>query len=80
MLLSEYDAVDGAIDGLIWEPTKIEPNREAVSFLSDAQFGTLALLQERLWLANVTRFPVFNTGRGPPGLGVAETGERLPGS
>src|SRR5262245_53703474 len=49
VLLAKYDASDGVVDGLIWNPNVIKldaGDRQTLSFLSDAQFGTLKLITE----------------------------------
>ena len=78
VLLKQFDADDGASDGLVWDPRVIELDRKALNFLSDAQFGTLQLIQDGVrdregnwlspgfWLANPVMFPNFLTGRTPP--------------
>lgn len=80
-LLAKYDASDGAVDGLIWDPRVIKldaGDRQTLSFLSDAQFGTLQLIANGVrstsgqvlapgfWLGNVKMFPAFLTGKTVP--------------
>lgn len=46
-LLAKYDVSDGAVDGLIWNPSVIKldaADRQALGFLSDEQFKTLKLI------------------------------------
>lgn len=80
-LLAKYDASDGAVDGLIWDPRVIKldsGDRETLSFLSNAQFDTLKLITGGLrsangeqlaygyLLGNPTAWPRFLTGTAPP--------------
>lgn len=76
-LMARYDGVDGAKDGLIWEPQRIKLTRRLLPFLSKAQLGTLGLIAGGLktelgtsypgyWLGNVTAMPGFLTGATRP--------------
>lgn len=80
-LLAKYDGSDGAIDGLIWDPRVIKldaGDREALNFLSDAQFGTLQTITSDVknaagttltpgyLLGNPKKWPTFLTGRTAP--------------
>lgn len=80
-LLAKYDASDSAVDGLIWDPRIIKLNagdRKTLSFLTDAQFGTLKLITQGIkdrdgkvlahgyLLGNPKRWALFLTGRTAP--------------
>jgi feruloyl esterase len=77
-LLAEYDAADSAVDGLIWDPRVIKLERASFSYLTDAQYGTLQLIQDGvrdengnwlapgMWFGNPKEFPSFLTGKTPP--------------
>ena len=77
VIMDRFDESDGARDGLIWDPTRIELSRTLFPFLSDAQYSTLERLAGGLppvkgsavsapgyWLANPALL-------GPIGLGTA---------
>lgn len=80
-MLAKYDSSDGAVDGLIWDPRVIKldaADRQALNFLSDAQFGTLQLITSDIrnskgevmatgfLLGNPVKWPNFLTGRTAP--------------
>jgi feruloyl esterase len=78
-IMDEYDGADGAKDGLIWDPSRIELKRSLFPFLTDAQFSTLTLLQKGLppvagsdvsapgyWLANPSLLGPIVVGSTPP--------------
>jgi feruloyl esterase len=78
-IMDEYDGSDGAKDGLIWDPSRIELKRSLFPFLTDAQFSTLALLQKGMpaiagsdvsapgyWLANPSLLGPIVVGSTPP--------------
>src|SRR5690606_37793791 len=69
-ILAQYDAADGAVDGLIWDPTVIKLDRKRLDFLSDAQFGALEMIQAGIdeggdayypgcWMSNPSAFANF---------------------
>ena len=78
-IMDEYDGLDGAKDGLIWDPSRIVLKRSLFPFLSDAQFSTLQLMQQGLpalagsdvaapgyWLANPSLLGPIVIGSTPP--------------
>lgn len=77
VIMDRFDESDGARDGMIWDPARIELSHALFPFLSDAQYSTLELLAAGLpaiegsevsapgyWLANPALL-------GPIGLGTA---------
>jgi feruloyl esterase len=90
VIMKEYDGSDGALDGLIWDPTRIKLKRESFPFLSDAQFGTLKVIADGLppapgvpqvrspgyWMSNPAGFATVLLGTMPPPW-TTETQPRL---
>ena len=79
VIMTTYDASDGARDDLIWDPTRIELRRSLFPFLSNAQFSTLKVLQSGLpriagsqvaapgyWLSNPSLLGPIVLGASPP--------------
>jgi len=48
VIMKEYDDLDGAHDGLIWDPSRIKLRREMFPFLTAAQYSTLEVMQRGL--------------------------------
>jgi feruloyl esterase len=59
VIMKEFDASDGAVDGLIWEPWKIKLDRASFTFLNDDQYGTLELLANGLPQVGPISYPGF---------------------
>jgi len=88
-LLAQYDAADGAVDQLIWDPTVIELDREQLAFLSDHQFGTLQMIQAGIdegegayypgfWMSNPIAFSRFLFGLKQPPWDTTDMAPQIP--
>jgi feruloyl esterase len=66
VIMKDYDASDGAVDGLIWEPWKVELKREAFAFLNDYQFGTLLQIASGLPKTGPISYPGYWMGNPAP--------------
>jgi hypothetical protein len=84
VIMDQYDSADGAVDGLIRDPSVIKLDRQKLGFLNEAQFANLQLVAgantggSGYWLGNASGLSNFLFGTKRPPWGPEDSFPQSP--